>query len=797
MKSLRCLVLLVPAAFLFAGNAAAYVDPVQQAAPPNEERGWPRQITEGDKTLTIYQPQLEKWDGNHLEARSAVSVQKQSNPDPLFGTIWFEARTDVNKEQHLVLLEDIRITRAHFPTMPAADQKLTDYLNQHLPEGTREIALDRLETALAVTQAQRKDSALPLKNDPPRIIISNQPALLVLVDGKPVLRDTQMPAIKRVINTRALVLLDQSAGRFYLFAQQHWMQADKLESNWTEAKNVPPALDSIRKSAVESKMVDLYDDKDPGAQPASAPPPVPVVYVSTTPAELIEIDGKPQFSPIEGTQLLSVTNTSGDLFMDPTSQDYYVLISGRWFRSKSLSSGWSYVSNDKLPADFAKIPEENPKGDVLVSVGGTPQAKEAVIANTIPQTAQVKRSEAKLSVDYDGTPQFRPIDGTQMQYAANTSTPVIQVSPQAFYAVENGVWFTAPAAGGPWAVATSVPPEIYSIPPSSPVHYVTYVQTYSATPDVVYVGYTPGYYGAYVAPTGCVVYGTGYTYPPYVGTAWCGYPATYGFGAGFGTGAALGFGVGMAVGACCHPWWGPVGWGWSHGYGWNGYGGYGHWGNTNFNNVNVYNHWGNNVVNNNHWNNNNWNNHDNNWNNRNENRRDDRADNRRDDRRDDRRDNNRDQRQADRGQGDRAQAQGNRAQGQGERAQQAGQGLANRGQGERAQGGVANRAGTGSANNVFSDRDGNVFRQGQNGNWERNSGGNNWQQHEGTGQNLNRDSQARSQGQNRYQNFQSGGQRSGASHQRSNSGGRNYGGGFRNGGGSRSGGGSRGGGGRR
>ena len=47
-------------------------------------------------------------------------------------------------------------------------------------------------------------------------------------------------------------------------------------------------------------------------------------------------------------------------------------------------------------------------------------------------------------------------------------------------------------------MATSVPAVIYSIPPSSPVHYVTYVRVYDWTPQVVYVGYTPGYYGTYV-----------------------------------------------------------------------------------------------------------------------------------------------------------------------------------------------------------------------------------------------------------------------------------------------------------
>jgi len=45
----------------------------------------------------------------------------------------------------------------------------------------------------------------------------------------------------------------------------------------------------------------------------------------------------------------------------------------------------------------------------------------------------------------------------------------------------------------PWVVAASVPAVIYTIPASSPLHYVTYVRIYEATPQVVYVGYTPGY----------------------------------------------------------------------------------------------------------------------------------------------------------------------------------------------------------------------------------------------------------------------------------------------------------------
>jgi hypothetical protein len=46
-------------------------------------------------------------------------------------------------------------------------------------------------------------------------------------------------------------------------------------------------------------------------------------------------------------------------------------------------------------------------------------------------------------------------------------------------------------------VATSRPDDVESIPASNPHYNVKYVHVYDSTPDVVYVGYTPGYYGSY------------------------------------------------------------------------------------------------------------------------------------------------------------------------------------------------------------------------------------------------------------------------------------------------------------
>ena len=82
---------------------------------------------------------------------------------------------------------------------------------------------------------------------------------------------------------------------------------------------------------------------------------------------------------------------------------------------------------------------------------------------------------------YDGPPRFSAIGGTSMQYAVNTASTVILLDGR-YYACDQGVWYEGVSPTGPWRVCASVPEVIYTIPPSSPVYGVTYVQVYSATP---------------------------------------------------------------------------------------------------------------------------------------------------------------------------------------------------------------------------------------------------------------------------------------------------------------------------
>lgn len=542
---------------------------------------WPRTLQDGSSTLVIYQPEIEKWDGNAFQARSAVSVQASGQQAPTFGVIWLTARVDVDKGAGIVTLTDVQITKANFPTEPDKADLYLAALRKQIPSRPIYIPLAQIDNNYLLSDALKKADAQPVKNDPPKIIFSKQSALLILVDGDPVMRPIPDANCQRVFNTRALILQGAQGGSFYLRAVKYWFKAESLQGPWTVEPKPPANIAEAGKSLIASKQVDPIDP--PGGKDRPATP--PSVYVSTVPAELVQTQGDPQFVPIPDTQLLEVKNSNNAIILDVNSQNYYVLISGRWFSAKSMSGPWAFVDGKDLPADFAKIPPDSDKANVLVSVPNTPQAKEAVIANSIPQTATIKRSEAKLTVKYDGAPQFKPIEGTPLQYAVNTPLPVIAVAPNSFYCVAHGVWFTASTPMGPWAVAIAVPPVIYTIPVSSPLHYVTYVRVYGYTDEVVYVGYTPGYYGTIVTPDGTVVYGTGYAYPVYVGTTtYVAPPPTYGYGAGFADGAVSGFAFGFVAGACLEPYWGC----------W--YGGSGNTVNVNVNNGNIYNNWGTNTV---------------------------------------------------------------------------------------------------------------------------------------------------------------------------------------------------------
>ena len=563
---------------------------------------WPLKL-EGEKgAIIIYQPQLESYTGNQLEARAAVQVSTEDDKTPVFGAIWFQCRLDTDMDTRMATLEEVKVTAAKFPDAPQEKvDALSRYLERELPQWDLNLSIDRLIAGMEAID-QSKESTDQINTEPPRIYVATTPSVLVIIDGDPILADLGETGLKRVVNTPYFIVQEPTSHEYYLKGGAHWYRSDDLQQGWTVTTNLPAKVQSVadqikedeekqkKEAAQEKQTADAQNnaadqfgrdstEKGTTAEKDEAPEegPPPAIIVSSSPAELIQIDGESSYVPIEGTQLLYLENTESDVIMDIQDQLYYVLLAGRWYSSKSLEEGpWTYVSNDHLPPDFPKIPANSDMADVRANVPGTQEAKEAVLETSIPQTAEVDRKEAKLTVEYDGDPKFEAVGDTKMKYAVNTDKSVLLID-GSYYCCDNAIWFQSDSAIGPWTVSDEVPGEVQSIPADSPVYNVKYVYIYDSTPEVVYVGYTPGYTGAYVYG-GCVVYGTGYHYHPWYHHYYYPRPVTWGFGVHYNpyTGWGFTFGVsygwlhvGVRWGGYPHGgWWGPAGYryGYRHGY---------------------------------------------------------------------------------------------------------------------------------------------------------------------------------------------------------------------------------------
>ena len=138
---------------------------------------------------------------------------------------------------------------------------------------------------------------------------------------------------------------------------------------------------------------------------------------------------------------------------------------------------------------------------------------------------------------YQGTPQFKPIEGTKtVEQAVNTDKDIVKYG-DLYYLCFQGVWFMSKAATGPWEVTSSIPQAIYTIPASSSSHHVTYVTVVEDDDDDdewETFAYVAAYTGLMIG-WGCAVWGSGWYYPPYMyggyRPIYYPYPHTYGMGA--------------------------------------------------------------------------------------------------------------------------------------------------------------------------------------------------------------------------------------------------------------------------
>jgi hypothetical protein len=491
---------LISASLFILGSSAAIA---HAAASSSGDPGWPRVFKKSGKEVTVYQPQVDSWkDYTDIHYRAAIAVKTGSSKQEKYGIVEADARTVVDHDSRVVALaawkRDLR-----FPNVSDSEAaSLRKVVDELAPLGQATIlSLDRVLACLNPEEHQVQP-AVEVNIQPPKIFYSRKPALLVMFMGEPALQpvDPKRPELMFAINTNWDMFYDTIESRYYLLNGASWLSAaDPVKGPWTSVKKLPAALSSL---PADDNWAEVR--KNVPGKPVKD---VPVVFVTTEPAELILTKGEPSYSPIPGTRLMRVANTESVLFLHSGEGQYYFLTAGRWFRTKTLDGPWLAASAD-LPADFAKIPDDNASAFVKASVPGTRDAKDAVMLASVPTTTTITVAPVTEQVVYSGAPQFVVIQGTTVQYAVNSPNTVFLVDGR-YYWCEQGVWLYATTASGPWTFCTSVPAAIYTIPPTHPTYNVTYVVVQSSTPTTVVYSQTSGYSGQYVAATGVLMFGMG------------------------------------------------------------------------------------------------------------------------------------------------------------------------------------------------------------------------------------------------------------------------------------------------
>src|SRR5262245_15847000 len=203
-RSIAVLCLLALAA---AGCASSQAPPTSQGgATPAHPDPWPKTVEHDGAKYTVFQPQLDTWDGFAMSAHAAVSVQPSGSQTSVFGVLKFNAKTKVDRLARTVHLTELTVERATFPSTPSSAPSYQHAFQTLFAKGPFTIALDRMEAALAAQHARAVAKSVRVQNPVPQFVFSSTPAVLVTIDGDPVWRAVAGTSYQRVLNTRALLL---------------------------------------------------------------------------------------------------------------------------------------------------------------------------------------------------------------------------------------------------------------------------------------------------------------------------------------------------------------------------------------------------------------------------------------------------------------------------------------------------------------------------------------------------------------------------------------------------------------
>src|SRR5262245_33890905 len=247
MKLAIISVLLLILSFTLPGWAQQTGHSRAQSSKIAADRGWPRGYSlTSEAQIVLYQPQIASWENQkQLIAYAAVSHVAKGEQKPALGTIKFETDTEVSLEQRLVKFSKIKIVETNFQTLSKEQtQEIVSELEKNIPDEDRVITLDRVLAYVDKSTINPKNVD-GLKSDPPRIILTQTPSLLVNFDSQPIWSPIKDNELKFAVNTNWDIFHHGPTGLFYLRYDKGWLRATDLQGYWSNAGKLPDSFNKL------------------------------------------------------------------------------------------------------------------------------------------------------------------------------------------------------------------------------------------------------------------------------------------------------------------------------------------------------------------------------------------------------------------------------------------------------------------------------------------------------------------------------------------------------------------------
>ncbi len=230
---------------------------------------------------------------------------------------------------------------------------------------------------------------------------------------------------------------------------------------------------AVKEKAVKSTVLTIRPES---VQIRNEPP---VIRVRQRPAHLLQMDSehlywarilrrKEWVQPLH-EKLVFAVNTNDDLFLHKPSKTLYLRIGQAWWSMPTDKSGkqwpkdalrWQPVKT--LPEGFELLPTNDPEWQPAYEASRNPRRNTELEIITVFEPA--------VLVQLQGEPQLQAIAGTQLQWVANASEPMIYFDGQ-YYLLLSGRWFSAPVLtdDARWQYATpKLPADFARLPKVAP-----------------------------------------------------------------------------------------------------------------------------------------------------------------------------------------------------------------------------------------------------------------------------------------------------------------------------------------